>query len=188
MKKTPAYCFILLSFCIILGSCSNPSGGGSGDSASAVSASGVTLNKSSVILYTGGITTETLTATVSPGGSTNKTVAWETSNPGVATVTDGIIEATGEGTATITVTTNDGSHKATCDVIVAGANYIINNTTDWYNYTNLIKTGSNSKVYILTINNNDISVPGFTSSSYTFGTVQDLIVVLWGSGGLSLSG
>ncbi len=36
MKKTPAYCLVLLSFCVVLGSCSNPAGGSGADPASSV--------------------------------------------------------------------------------------------------------------------------------------------------------
>lgn len=43
MKKLPVYCLVLLSFCIILGSCSNPAGG-SGSSGESVITPAVPLN------------------------------------------------------------------------------------------------------------------------------------------------
>jgi len=50
-----------------------------------------------------------LTARVRPTGATNKNVRWRSSDPSVVTVDDdGNITAVGEGTAVITVTTEDG--------------------------------------------------------------------------------
>ena len=68
--------------------------------------------------------TTKLRATVTPSSATNKTVRWESSDTGVATVTakeNGECEVKGmsAGTATITVTTEDGSKTATCTVNVS---------------------------------------------------------------------
>ncbi len=82
-----------------------------------VNVTGVTLNKTSTTLTVGG--TETLTATVAPAGATDKSVTWKSSKTGVATVdANGKITAVAAGTATITVTTTDGSKTATCTVTV----------------------------------------------------------------------
>lgn len=61
-----------------------------------------------------------LTASVQPSNATNKTVAWTTSDAGVATVNDnGLVTANAPGTATITARTTDGSNlTATCKVTV----------------------------------------------------------------------
>lgn len=60
-----------------------------------------------------------LTATVSPADATNQNVSWESSDTFVATVSDsGLITAVSEGTATITVTTEDGGLTASCLVTV----------------------------------------------------------------------
>jgi hypothetical protein len=78
---------------------------------------GVTLNKSTLSLNVGG--NETLTATVAPDNATDKSVTWTSSNDAVATVdSNGKVTAVAAGTATITVTTTDGSFTATCDVTV----------------------------------------------------------------------
>ena len=84
----------------------------------AVSVTGVSISKQSLSLKVG--TSQQLTATVHPDNATNKGVTWKSSNPGVATVTSGtgIVKAVSKGTATITVTTSDGSKKATCNVTV----------------------------------------------------------------------
>lgn len=83
----------------------------------AVSVNGVSLNKSTLSLEEG--KSETLTATVLPANATNKNVSWSSSNTTVATVNaNGAVTAVKAGTATITVTTEDGSKTATCAVTV----------------------------------------------------------------------
>ena len=78
---------------------------------------GVTLNKNTTTIKVGG--TETLTAMVEPANATNKAVTWSSDNISVATVdANGLVTAVAEGSATITVTTEDGSKTATCTVIV----------------------------------------------------------------------
>jgi len=60
-----------------------------------------------------------LTATVAPSNATNKTVSWSTSNASIATVSStGLVTGIIKGSATITVTTTDGSKTATCAVTV----------------------------------------------------------------------
>ena len=76
----------------------------------------VSLNKTALNLMVGD--TETLTATIYPSDATNKNVTWKSSNTSVATVQSGKVSAVGVGTAQITVTTNNGSKKATCTVTV----------------------------------------------------------------------
>ena len=76
----------------------------------------VELNKTELALEVNG--TEKLKATVEPQNATNNTVTWSSSNPEVATVANGTVTAVSAGTATITVTTADGNHKATCAVTV----------------------------------------------------------------------
>ena len=85
--------------------------------AATVSVTGVTLNKTSTSLYVGD--TETLTATVEPSDATDKNVTWSSDNEGVATVdATGKVTAVSAGTATITVTTEDGAKTASCTVTV----------------------------------------------------------------------
>jgi uncharacterized protein YjdB len=81
-----------------------------------VAVTGVSLNKTSMTLAIGD--SETLTATVEPAKASNKNITWSTSDPSVATVDDGVVKGVAEGSATITVTTQDGSKTATCDVTV----------------------------------------------------------------------
>ena len=85
-----------------------------------VAVTGVSLNKSSLSLVVG--SSETLVATVLPAEATNKAVTWSSSTPTVAEVDDnGKVTAKKAGSATITVTTKDGGHTASCDVTVTTA-------------------------------------------------------------------
>jgi len=85
-----------------------------------VPVTGVTLNKTATTLTVGG--TETLTAAVAPANATNKTVTWESSNPGVATVVNGKVTAVKAGTAVITAASAaDKTKKASCTVTVKAA-------------------------------------------------------------------
>ena len=83
----------------------------------AVAVTGVALNKSAVTLEEG--QNEKLTATVTPANATNKKVTWSSDKLEVAVVDQkGQVTAKAEGTAKITVTTEDGSKTASCTVNV----------------------------------------------------------------------
>jgi uncharacterized protein YjdB len=85
-----------------------------------VAVTSVTLQPTTTSLSVGN--TQQLTATVLPANATNKTVTWSSSNTSVATVsTTGLVTAKAAGTATITVTTADGSKKATCAITVTSS-------------------------------------------------------------------
>ena len=100
--------------------------------AATVPVNGVSLNKSELSLFTG--ESETLTATVTPNDATNQNVTWSSDNPEVATVEGGNVTAVGAGTATITVTTEDGKKKATCTVNVTDKTYSITADTTALNF------------------------------------------------------
>ena len=81
-----------------------------------VPATGITLDKTSVTLYSNTTpNTVTLTATVQPNNTTD-TVVWSSSDENVATVNNGVVTAAANGTATITATAGDKT--ATCTVTV----------------------------------------------------------------------
>lgn len=80
----------------------------------------VSLNMSSVELTEGDEIT--LIATVTPDNASNKSVIWNSSDETVATVANGKVTAVKSGTATITVTTEDGNETATCEIIVKQKN------------------------------------------------------------------
>ena len=87
------------------------------NAAANVPVTSVTLDKTSLGLTEG--ETAQLNATVLPENATNRNVIWSSNAPGVATVdSSGNVTAVAPGTATITVTTEDGNKTATCTVIV----------------------------------------------------------------------
>ena len=87
-------------------------------SAAPVPVTGVTLNKTSLSLTTGG--SGALTATVLPADAADRRVAWVSGDPAVASVDeDGVVRAEAPGTAVITVTTAEGGYSAACTVTVA---------------------------------------------------------------------
>lgn len=77
----------------------------------------MSLNKATTSIAVG--STETLVATVAPSDATDQVVSWSSSDENVATVSDGVVSALADGTATITVTTHDGSFTDTCVVTAA---------------------------------------------------------------------
>ena len=91
-----------------------------------------------------------LKVNIYPDNAYNKKVAWSSSNPLVATVdANGLVEAKKKGTATITVTAQDGSNrKDTCTIYVQSDGHICkavnelesvhpykNNTNEFWQYT-----------------------------------------------------
>ena len=83
-----------------------------------IKVSDITLDFTSCTLEIG--KTITIKANVLPSDASNKSVAWTSSNPSVATVdNDGFVTGVSAGTATITATTTDGSNlSASCEITV----------------------------------------------------------------------
>ena len=98
-----------------------------------VAVTGVNLNKTDVTLnlLDSNDSHYQLEATFTPPNASNKNVTWRSSDDNVVTVSsDGYLSAQGKGTATVTVTTEDGGYTATCTVkVVRRATLQINNTT-----------------------------------------------------------
>ena len=80
-----------------------------------IEADGVALDRTEATLTEG--ETLTLTATVDPETTTDKTLTWSSSDESVATVTDGVVTALNPGTAIISVSTSNGK-TASCEVTV----------------------------------------------------------------------
>lgn len=70
------------------------------DEAEVIPVTGVTLDKATLEFKKKG-SAQTLKATVTPDNATDSTVLWISSNPSVATVTDGVVTPMGKGTAII---------------------------------------------------------------------------------------
>ena len=91
-------------------------GGGKGD----VSVTSVTVTPSMATISVGG--TRQLTANVLPADATNKNVTWTSSNGNVTLAPNGLaatVTGVTLGSATITVTTQDGGKTASCNVNVS---------------------------------------------------------------------
>ena len=98
-----------------------------------------------------------LTHFIEPTNATNKSVTWTSSNPSVASVSDGKVTGLSAGTATITVTTADGGFTATCTVTVSDGSKTLS-------YLTLAKAASSSE-----------TAPAFTvTAKYSDRTTEDV--------------
>ena len=130
-----------------------------------ISVNGVSLNITSQNLGVGG--TVQLVAYISPSNATNQGLTWTTSSSSIASVSSsGLVTANGSGSATITVTTNDGNYQATCSVVVNGSSGtgIITNSQGFNNDGSL--DGHNSFTHTETY----IPFSGNTDKTVEFGT------------------
>lgn len=81
-----------------------------------VAVTGISISSEEIEL-TEGESTE-LTATVIPEEATNPNIIWSSSDENIVTVDNGVVTAVSEGTAEITVTSEDGGFTAVCTVTV----------------------------------------------------------------------
>jgi|GEM_PF-2410046 len=79
------------------------------------------LDKTQISLQIG--STVQLVAAIEPANATNHNVTWSSSDSSVATVSStGLVTGISEGTATISVITEDGGHAASCEVRISPIN------------------------------------------------------------------
>ena len=103
-------------FNFVVGDNTKPGGG-----TDKVAVTGVTLSHSELTVERKG--TAQLTAAVEPANAANQKVTWRSGAPAVAQVNrNGLVTGVAEGTALITVTTDDGAFMAKCTVTVTDAN------------------------------------------------------------------
>ncbi|MDQ6472434.1 Ig-like domain-containing protein [Flavobacterium sp. LHD-80] len=119
--------------------------------------------------------TQQLTATVAPSNATNQNVTWSSSNTAVATVnSSGLVTGVAAGTATITVTTQDGNKTATSAInvtivavtgvsvsptsasIFAGQTQQLTATVSPSNASNTNVTWSSSNTAVATVNSSGL--------------------------------
>jgi uncharacterized protein YjdB len=138
------------------------------DNARAVT--GVSVSTTTVSLSPADI--KQLTATISPIDATNQNVTWSTDNAAVARVdANGLVTAVADGTANISVTTEDGGFTASCAVYVttppppAPGNFNLLTPTDEERHSLLYPTytwesSSDAVTYHIIVDNNaDFSSP-----------------------------
>ncbi len=77
---------------------------------------GITLNKATLALHPN--QSETLIATILPATASNQNYAWKSDNLSVAIVENGVVKALANGTATISVISEEGEFTASCNVTV----------------------------------------------------------------------
>ncbi|MCD0472271.1 Ig-like domain-containing protein [Flavobacterium sp. JAS] len=93
-------------------------------SSTSVPVTGVRVTPATATLGVGA--TQQLTSTVAPANATNKTVTYSSNNTGIATVNgSGLVTAIAAGSATITVTTQDGAKTATAVITVSSSNVAV---------------------------------------------------------------
>ena len=140
----------------------------------------VELDKTSLELTEGG--TARLTATILPDNATNKNVTWSTSDASIATVTDGVVTAVAPGTATITVTTEDGGKTATCAVTVAAATVPVTGVTLNKTSTSLYVGDTETLTATVAPDNATDRAVNWTSSNPSVATVENGVVTAVGAG------
>ncbi|MGE5417704.1 MAG: LamG-like jellyroll fold domain-containing protein [Acidobacteriota bacterium] len=87
-----------------------------------IAVTGVSLDKHTMSLSAGG-GAGNLLVTTTPTNASNQNVTWSSSNTAIATVNNGVVTSGAIGTATITVTTQDGAKTDTCVVTTTEAPY-----------------------------------------------------------------
>lgn len=133
--------------------------------------SNVYLNHSELTLYERG--TSPLTATIIPTDATNKNLIWSSSDTAIARVNEnGVVTAVSEGTATITVTTEDGGKTATCVVTVL--HRVVPATEITLSSQNLTLTQGGNSTLTATV------VPGDTTDEITWSSSNESVATVSG--------
>jgi uncharacterized protein YjdB len=121
---------------------------------------GISLNYSTSSLYIGNELS--LVATITPDNANNKNVTWSSNDTSIAIVDNsGKVTAVKTGTATITVTTEDGSKTATCVITVNTTSV----TSVSLNKTTLSLAEGSSETLVATILPNDATNKNITWNS-----------------------
>ncbi len=82
-----------------------------------VAVSGISISQSEIYMIEGN--TQSITAAVVPANATDKRITWSSDDKNIATVNDGIVKATGQGTTKIRAVSADGGYEAVCVVNVS---------------------------------------------------------------------
>ena len=111
-------CKLLFFLIVIATSCSKNS------PEEVVPVSGLQLNKHELRLEKGG--SDVLAVTITPANATDKTVSWVSTNPGVATVSDGIVIAVSTGTTEVIAKSGNYFDKCVVSVVIPATSINLN--------------------------------------------------------------
>ncbi len=117
--------------------------------------------------------TITLSTNFTPSGTTNQSGVWISSDPSIATVTNGLVTSVSEGNATITFTSNDGGFTDTADITVTNIVIPLTSVTIDPNVITL-EVGENSQLTTTFVPADTTDTLGtWTSSDESIATVDD---------------
>ena len=121
-------------------------------------------------------------ATYNPSNVTDKVLYWSSSNTKVATVSEGVVTAVGNGTATITAKSRDGGKTATCKVTVGNGTISLESLS--LKTTNLtMNKGEKTTIYaVYNPSNVTDKVLYWSSSNTKVATVSEGVVTAVGKG------
>jgi uncharacterized protein (TIGR02145 family) len=147
MKRTLLFTCAALVFAATLFSCEDK-----GTETGNIAVTGITVAPQSYTLAIGGEVT--LTATIAPEDATNKDMTWETSDATIATVEAGVVTGIAAGEASITVTSTEGGHEATCAITVneEGVDVILPETIELSKESIKLQVGGEPFTLTYTIN------------------------------------
>ncbi len=137
-----------------------------------ISINSVSIDKKSIEIIVGDV--EMLKVTINPSNASNKNVYWTSSDQSVATVDNaGKVTALKAGSATITVTTEDGGKTATCSITVREKLYPVTGVT--LDKTSVELTEGDVTILTATVNPSNASNKNvyWTSSDQTVATVDN---------------
>lgn len=114
-----------------------------------ISVTGVSLSDEKISMSEK--STQKLTAMITPADASNKNVSWKSSNESVVKVDNaGVLTSISKGTATITVTTEDGNKTASCSVTVVDESTVVHVTSvSIYEAKTTLKVGESNQFTIM---------------------------------------
>ena len=108
----------------------NPSGGGE--------VTAISLNKTSITLEKGG--NEVLSVSFTPSNASDKTVSWVSSDPGIATVSDGIVVGVATGSTEIIAKCGNATAKCAVTVVISAKGISLDKTSLGFKALNQTET------------------------------------------------
>ena len=175
MPKKIKSIIIIMIILILITSCSK--------STKSVLIQGIEFEETEIFMNIG--ETALLKIIVSPDNATNQGIDWVSSDNDVATITDGVVTALSAGVATITATSIEGGHTASCRIIInSDDTFVVASRDQWEVAIDYIKNGSEIFNYNIIIIN-DFHFLG--SDDFTFGERTNIEVSISGKHTLSLN-